>query len=371
MSSITVLGAGMVGRAMAIDLAKKHSVTSADLRKKNLDLLPAGIKKVEADLSDQNQIREMIGDADLVIGAVPGFMGFRMLKTVIESKKNIVDISFFPEDALELDELAKKNGVVAIVDCGVAPGMDNIILGYHAERMQVENFLCLVGGLPFKRTMPFQYKAPFSPADVLEEYTRPARYVVNGKIVVMPALSEVEDIHFDEVGTLEAFNSDGLRSLMQTMKVPNMKEKTLRYHGHAKLMKQLREMGFFSHEEISVRGQKVKPIDVTSAIFFPKWKYHEGEDEFTVMRVVVEGKENGKPKTYQYDLFDRYDQQTKTSSMERTTGYTCTAAANMVLDGLYSQKGISPPEYLGKDEKCFRFMLDYLKERNVIYRLNH
>ena len=369
MKNITVLGAGMVGRAMAIDLAKAHAVTSADLSQKNLELLSANVRKIEADLSDQNKIRQVIADTDLVVGAVPGFMGFNIVKTVIEAKKNIVDISFFPEDGLELDALAKKNEVIAVIDCGVAPGMDNIILGYHAERMEVENFVCLVGGLPLKRTMPFQYKAPFSPADVLEEYTRPARYVVNGKTVMMPALSEVEEIDFDEIGTLEAFNSDGLRSLVKTMNIQNMKEKTLRYPGHAKLMEQLREMGFFSLEEISVRGQQVKPIDLTSALFFPKWKYEIGEEEFTVMRVVVEGKEKGNYKRYTYDLLDRYDQETKTSSMERTTGYTCTAVANLLLEGLYGQKGISPPEFLGKDENCFQYILNYLKARNVVYHL--
>ncbi len=369
MSRITVLGAGMVGRAMAIDLAKKHEVTSADLSKKNLELLPSNIRTLEADLSKQNEITRVIADADLVIGAVPGFMGFETVKTVITAGKNIVDISFFSEDCFELDALAKEKNVIAIVDCGVAPGMFNIILGYHNERMQIENFVAMCGGLPMKRTMPFQYKAPFSPVDVLEIYTRPTKIVVNGKQLTVPALSDIEEINFDEVGTLEAFNTDGLRSLLHTMKIPNMKEKTLRYPGHTKLMEQLREMGMFSEKEISVRGQKVKPAEFTGALFFPKWKYEPGEEEFTVMRIIIEGNENGKPRHYQYDLFDRYDRQTKTSSMERTTGYTCTAAANLVLDGLYSQKGISPPEFLGREEKCFEYITNYLKERNVIYHL--
>src|SRR6185503_8800058 len=189
MNHIVVLGAGMVGRAMAIDLAKNHQVTSVDLSKKNLDLLPSKIKKVEGDLSDQNRIREVIADADLVIGAVPGFMGFETVKTVITAGKNIVDISFFPENAFDLDGLTKEKNVIAIVDCGVAPGMFNIILGYHNERMQVENFVAMCGGLPVKRTMPFQYKAPFSPVDVIEIYTRPAQIMVNGKLITVPALS--------------------------------------------------------------------------------------------------------------------------------------------------------------------------------------
>lgn len=369
MKKITILGAGMVGRAMANDLAKNHSVTSADLSKKNLELLPPNIKRVETDLSNQNKIQEVIADADLVIGAVPGFMGFETVKTVITDGKNIIDISFFPEDAFELDALAKEKNVIAVVDCGVAPGMFNIILGYHNERMQIENFVAMCGGLPVKRTMPFQYKAPFSPVDVLEIYTRPAKIVVNGKQLTVPALSDVEEINFEEVGTLEAFNTDGLRTLLHTMKIPNMKEKTLRYPGHTKLMEQLREMGLFSEEEISVRGQRIKPAEFTGALFFPKWKYEPEEEEFTVMRINIDGTEKGKPKHYQYDLFDRYDQQTKISSMERTTGYTCTAAANLVLEGLYSQKGISPPEFLGKEESCFQYVINYLKERNVAYHL--
>jgi lysine 6-dehydrogenase len=369
MKEITILGAGMVGRAMAIDLAKNHSVTSVDLNRKNLEALPATIKTIEADLSDQNKIHNLIADADLVIGAVPGFMGFETVKTVIMSGKNIIDISFFPQDAFELDALAKEKNVIAVVDCGVAPGMFNIILGYHNERMQIENFVAMCGGLPVKRTMPFQYKAPFSPVDVLEIYTRPAKIVVNGKTLTVPALSDIEEITFDEIGTLEAFNTDGLRSLLHTMKIPNMKEKTLRYPGHTKLMEQLREMGLFSEEEISVRGQRIKPVEFTGALFFPKWKYEPEEEEFTVMRINIDGNENGKPKRYQYDLFDRYDHQSKTSSMERTTGYTCTAAANMVLEGLYSHKGISPPEFLGKGENCFQYIVNYLKARNVVYHL--
>ena len=369
MKKVTVLGAGMVGRTMAIDLARNYEVTAVDVSEANLSLLPSGIKKAKADLSAASQIKKVIAKADLVIGAVPGFMGYNMVETVIRNNKSIVDISFFPEDPFTLDKLAKEHGVTAIVDCGVAPGMDNVILGYHNERMVVEHFVCLVGGLPFRRSLPFQYKAPFSPIDVLEEYTRPARIVENGKVVIRKALSEIEEIEFDNIGTLESFNSDGLRSLVKTMKhIPNMKEKTLRYPGHTKLMEAMREMGLFNKEEIDVKGKKVSPLDLTAALLFPKWKYEQDEEEFTVMRVIVEGKEQGRKKSYRYDLFDRYDLPSHTSSMARTTGYTCTSAAVMVLEGLYKRKGIIPPEYLGKEEACFWFMLSYLQERGVIYR---
>jgi len=371
MKKIIVLGAGMVGRAMAIDLAKDFEVTSADISNENLDRLkPFGINTVQADLMDKEKIKSLIADKDLVIGAVPGFMGFDTFKTVIESGKNTSDISFFDEDPFVLDELAKKNNVTAVMDIGVAPGMDNIILGFHNKRMEVTDFVCLVGGLPAARIWPYEYKAPFSPIDVLEEYTRPARFVKESKLVIKPALSEPELMDFNEIGTLESFNSDGLRSLIKTMpNIPNMIERTLRYPGHIELMRVMRETGFFSKEEIIVKGVAIRPLDVTSKLLFPKWKLGDEENEFTVMRVIVAGNENGTQKTYTYNLLDRYDNATKTSSMARTTGYTCTGAARLILDNKFNRKGVSTPEFIGEDENNFNAMINYLKARNIHYKL--
>ena len=371
MKKIVVLGAGMVGRTIAQDLATDYKVLSADISDESLWQLKdiPNIQTQKVNLADENEIEKLIADADCVVGAVPGFMGFETLKTILKNKKRVVDISFFPEDAFLLDDLAKQNSVTAIVDCGVAPGMDNIILGYHNQRMKIENFECLVGGLPFERKLPFQYKAPFSPIDVIEEYTRPARLVENFETVTRPALTEPEFIHFENIGTLESFNSDGLRSILKTMKIKNMKEKTLRYPGHRQAMEQLRDMGFFSEEEITVKGKTIRPIDVAAAIMLPQWKYKTGEEEFTVMRVTVEGNENEKNIRYTYDLFDQYDKSTQTSSMARTTGFTCTAAVRLLLEKKYSRSGINPPEYLGEEENNFQFMLDELKKRNVIYKM--
>ncbi|MBI1191667.1 MAG: saccharopine dehydrogenase [Bacteroidetes bacterium] len=368
MKKIAVLGAGMVGRAMAIDLAKDYDVVSVDLDTEALSRMRRdhGIATRQADLSDPQQVKKTVAGMDLVVGAVPGFLGFRVLEAVIEAGVHAVDISFFNENPFDLDELARTNGVTAVMDIGVAPGMDNIILGYHLERMEVNRFECLVGGLPRERRWPYEYKAPFSPIDVLEEYTRPARIVVGGQVVVKPALSEIEPLDFEGVGTLEAFNSDGLRSLVQTCsKVPNMIERTLRYPGHATLMRALRETGFFSKEPIEIRGQSIRPLDLSARLLFPMWKLGEQEEEFTVMRVTVEGP----ARAYTYDLLDRYDAATQTSSMARTTGYTATGAARLVLEGRYKHAGISPPEYLGKSEENFRFLLAHLAARGVHYRV--
>ena len=366
MKKIIVLGAGLVGGVMAEDLSKNHEVTSVDISQKNLDKLKSNnIKKICLDTSKSKSLKNVIKDFDLVIGAVPGFMGYKMMQDVIDAKKNIVDISFYPEDPFGLDELAKKNNVVAVMDCGVAPGMGNVIFGHHDRSMKISDYECLVGGLPVKREWPYEYQAVFSPIDVIEEYIRPARYIQNKKLIIKEALSETELIEFEEIGTLESWNSDGLRSLIKTMPhVPNMIEKTLRYPGCVEYLKVLRASGFFSNEEIEVNGTKIKPIDVTSKLLFPKWEMKDGDKDFTIMRIIIKGEENGNQVKYQYNLLDRYED--NTISMARTTGFTCTAIANLVLDKKYKKTGISPPEYLGEH---FEFIRNYLSERNVIYKV--
>jgi lysine 6-dehydrogenase len=370
MSKIIVLGAGLVGSAIAIDLVHQHEVTLADLSKIVLNKIkvkypPLNIR--ELDVTNEPLLRKTIEQFDLVICAIPGFLGFNALKNIIASGMNVIDISFSPENFLELDKLAKEKNVTAIVDCGVAPGLDNLILGRYNEKMKLSHFECLVGGLPKERIWPFSYKAPFSPVDVIEEYTRPARYVENGQIVTREPLTDCEYTNFDKAGTLEAFNSDGLRSIIHTMShIPNMKEKTLRYPGHAEYVRVLKDSGFFSKEKISVNGADVTPLDFTSRILINNWKSGESENEFTVMRVTLKGEnEAGLIGEVVYELYDEYNAETNTSSMARTTGYTATAAANMFLDGLFTEKGVFPPELVGKNEMCFDYILKYLGDRNI------
>ncbi len=363
MARIIVLGSGLVGSVIAKDLSYNHEVTSVDISEKNLNILPKNIKKIKSDISKKNVLEKLIQNFDIVVGALPGFLGFKIMKRVINSGKNIVDISFFPEDPFLLDDLAKKNKVVAIMDCGVAPGMGNIIFSHHDKIMEVESYECLVGGLPKKRVWPFEYQAVFSPIDVIEEYTRPARYVQNNKIVVKEALSDTELINFDSIGTLESWNSDGLRTLIRTMShVPNMIEKTLRYPGCVEYIKVLKESGFFSYEEVDIDGKKIRPIDLTSKLLFPKWKMKDGDEDYTLMRIKIQGKEKNKNKIYEYNLFDSYSN--GDSSMARTTGFTCTAIVNLVLENKFNKLGVSPPEYLGNH---FIYINNYLRDRGVIY----
>ena len=372
MANIIVLGAGMVGSAMATDLSKKHSVTLADLsilRLEHLRNKNQSFTILQLDVCNKTKLLSILKDFDFVVCAVPGFLGFETIKTVIEAGKNVVDISFFPENALQLDDLAKSKEVTAIVDCGVAPGMHNIILGYYNEKMKLTDFETLVGGLPKVKKWPFNYKAPFSPIDVIEEYTRPARFVENGKIVTREALTDCELVKFDKVGTLESFNSDGLRSILYTMPhIKNMKEKTLRYPGHVQYIQVLKESGFFSKKKIMIDGTEISPLDFTSKILFKEWELSETEEELTVMRISLKG-ENSEGQIIEviYNLYDEYCRESQTSSMARTTGYTATAVTNLFLEGMFTEKGVIPPELIGKNEPCFKYILSYLKERNVNY----
>jgi lysine 6-dehydrogenase len=366
---IAVLGAGLVGKAIALDLARDFQVTSADIRDDSFGALQAsGVGTEILDFNDKDKLRAFVSTFDLVVGAVPGFMGFGVAQAVVQAGKNMVDISFFPEDPFLLDEEARRKQVTLVTDCGVAPGMGNILLGYHNKQMKVLRYECLVGGLPVARTWPWEYKAVFSPIDVIEEYVRPARYVQNGAIVVREALSDPELIDFEGIGTLESWNSDGLRTLIQTMPhIPDMIEKTLRYPGTIEYLRLLRESGFFSQEPIDINGTSVRPIDVTARLLFPQWKLKPGEREFTVMRIQISGEQSGAPRTWTYNLLDHTDVSSGTLSMARTTGYTCTAAVHLVANGSFNRKGVCPPEYLGEDEAHYKFILDHLAQRGVRY----
>jgi len=370
---VLVLGAGLVGGPIALDLAKKgeFEVTSADRSHEALAKLKdmPGLTTVEADLDNEELIKGLVMDHDLVVSAVPGFMGFRTLERIIECGKNVVDIAFFPEDMFLLDAKAKKMGVTAICDMGVAPGMSNVLVGHGASMLDtLEKGITYVGGLPVVRTWPFEYKAVFSPLDVIEEYTRPARYIDGGRLVTREALSDPELLNFPNIGTLEAFNSDGLRTLATTVKGDYLIEKTLRYKGHIDKMALLREIGFFDKEPISINGTLISPLEFTSKIMFPQWKLQEGEEDMTIMRVITEGLKGGVRKRFTWDLFDRFDKESGIHSMARTTGYTATMTVRLVASGLYGRKGVSAPEFLGADAAIVGFLLGGLKERGVVYQ---
>jgi saccharopine dehydrogenase-like NADP-dependent oxidoreductase len=365
---VIVLGAGMMGRVMAEDLAHDFDVTCADINPAALDSLAQQheIKTIRCDFNHAQELAHLIRSFDLVMGALPGHLGFSVLKTVIETEKNFIDISFFPEDALALDSQAVGKNILAVIDCGLAPGYCNMVAGYYSNRMQIESYVCMVGGLPCHPQPPFYYKAPFSPADVIEEYLRPARMKQNGQIIVKEALSDCESVYLPEYGTFEAFNTDGLRTLLFTLpEIKEMKEKTLRYPGHASLMKTLREAGFFSSDKIRIGETFVSLREVTTAMLARQWQYQQGEEDFTLMSITLQGEMNGQKKEIVCTLYDRYHQPSSTMSMARTTAYTATAVARLMADNKISCRGICPPEFIGRQPTCFKFVTDYLMKKGV------
>ncbi|NCG19868.1 MAG: saccharopine dehydrogenase, partial [Rhodobacterales bacterium] len=218
MARAVVLGGGMVGSAMAMDMQRSGVDTTL------VDLTPKAVQEVakrwgfataQADLSNAEAISRAVAGADIVLGALPSRLGYNAMAAVIDAGKPYVDISFVADDLRDHDAAAKAKGVPVVYDCGVAPGMSNVLCGYAARAMdRCDSLEILVGGLPVERSWPFQYKAPFAPWDVLEEYTRTARVVQGGKMVEKVALTEPELFDFAGIGTLEAVNTDGLRSLV-------------------------------------------------------------------------------------------------------------------------------------------------------------
>jgi saccharopine dehydrogenase-like NADP-dependent oxidoreductase len=373
MKKIAVLGCGLIGNVIARDLASDPdiAVTVFDRSEEALARLAAvpRIATAAADLSSADSIRRAVAPADVVVGAVPGFLGRNMLKAVIAAGKPIADISFAPEDPLDLDADARAAGVTAVVDCGVSPGLSNLAAGRAAARLdEIESLAIYVGGLPVVRRWPYEYAIVFSATDVIEEYTRPARVIENGRLVVKPALSEIEKLDFEHVGTLEAFLTDGLRTVLSTVPARNMKEKTMRYPGHAELMRAFRETGFFGEEPVEVRGGRVAPRDLTERLLFAAWKLPAGQAEVTVLRVVVEGSRNGRSERQVFDLLDRTEEATGTTSMARTTGFPCAIVARMLASGEFADPGIRALEHLGRSEAASARLVADLRARGVEWK---
>ncbi|HEX5855031.1 MAG TPA: saccharopine dehydrogenase C-terminal domain-containing protein [Thermoanaerobaculia bacterium] len=372
MTRVTVLGAGLVGSLIARTLAgdERFEILVCDRSEDALGAF-AGLPRVATvrlDFALQASIAAAVAPADVVVGAVPGFLGHSMLRTVIDAGKPLADISFAPEDPFALDGLAKAKGVPAVVDCGVSPGLSNLACGRAAGRLDVvDSIVISVGGLPFRRVPPWEYRIVFSATDVLEEYTRPARLVEDGNLVTKPALSEVTRFDLPGVGTLEAFLTDGLRTVLSTVKARNLREQTLRWPGHAEKMRVLRDTGFFRDEPIEAGGTRVAPRAVAEALLFPAWKRPEGEEEFTVLRVESRGSRAGRPVRLVHGLFDRTDARTGTTSMARTTGFPCVIAAQLLASGALREPGVLPLELLGARPDLFAAFVEGLAARGVAF----
>ena len=354
----------MIGSFIAEELCNDFEVTIIDNNKSTLNQIKKRNYRVSAINFDVNNgiIEDIIANYDLAINCLPGFMGFGMLKKIIQCKVSCVDISFMPENCLELSELALKNNCLVIPDAGVAPGLSNLIIGNIVANNEIEEIQTMVGGLPKKKNPPWNYKAPFSPIDVIEEYTRPARIRIDGKTEVREALSKKQRLDVEGIGELEAFLTDGLRTLLDSKglsKVPNLMEFTIRYPGHCDLIRKMIRDGKFSNE--IVKGKKITRKEETSGELFESWKLEKGEEEFTFMLILAvpsEGKE------ISYTIYDEFTE--GATSMARTTGLTACAFSRLVLENKIREKGVICPETLGMNDVFYDYVLDYLRDKGIL-----
>ena len=365
-----VLGAGRVGAVIAADLAGEAGaeVTVADAGGGALAAARAReprLRALRADLRRPEAVRELVAPFDVVVGALPSALGFAALRAVVEAGKACADISFTVEDPLALDGLARERGARVVVDFGVAPGMSHLLAAEGVRRLgDARSVRILVGGIPRDPEVPWRFKAAFAPGDVVEEYTRPARVREGGEDVTKPALSDRERAAFEGVGELEAATTDGLRTLLRTLAVPDMVEKTLRWPGHYDRMEELRASGFFASEPVEVSGARVAPLELTRALLARAWTYAEGEQDLTVMRVEVASA----ARRLAWELVDLYDAATRTTSMARTTAFPCAIVARLLADGTVGEPGIHPPERLADIPGAVERVLAEHARRGVRYR---
>ncbi|KAH3762203.1 saccharopine dehydrogenase [Pelomyxa schiedti] len=385
--TVLVLGGGLVGGVLAGDLSTDDDivVTVADASPAALARLKTAyprLNTIKLDLSDKAAIIKAVGPFDMVVGALPSWLGFNALSAVVEANKNYVDISFMEQDYTQLDSIAKAKGTVVVCDCGVGPGMSHMMCAYGSKFFVpdgCEDCIIYIGGVPLYPKPPFNYKVPFCPHDVFAEYTRDSTVVRNGKVLRVPALTELETILLPMVPEgkpMEAFITDGLRSLTQKPIAKNMCEKTLRWPGYHNFVLSLKDAGFFGMDPIKITstGQTIVPDAVTSQLLLPHWKQNLDTDpECTVMRVQLTGIGNersgapGKRCRITFDLFVSTDisRPVRRSSMAVSTGCTCALVARMVLHGQYAVPGVHPPEVIGFQDNLFEQYTQGMASRDV------
>ncbi len=370
MALVLVLGAGLVGGSLARRIAGSNGLEAlvCDRDAAALARLEggAGLATRVADALDPASMDDLVTGVDAAVNALPGFLGHRALAELVARGVPAVDISFMPEDPRGLDEAARKAGVTVVTDCGLMPGLGGMLamhLARHLDRPRSARIL--VGGLPVERRLPFEYKAPFSPADVIEEYVRPARLRRAGRLVTLPALSEIESIDVPGLGTLEAFVPDGLRTLLDTLPLDDLCEKTLRYPGHARAIDVLRSIGLFDERPVDLGSGPIVPRELAARLLRDAWRLRPEDDELTVMRVEVEGETRGRSRRLVASLHERRDRKGGESSMARTTGVPALVALRRLLAGRLPGPGVIPSEQLGADGALFAGMLEEMASEGV------
>ncbi|AMQ17795.1 saccharopine dehydrogenase family protein [Thermococcus peptonophilus] len=348
---VLVLGAGNVGRAVAWDLKDEFDVYVGDIDDEKLKAVGEFATPLKVNAVNFEGLVEAMKGFDLVVGALPGRFGYRSIKAAIKAGVDMVDVSFMPENPLELREEAEKANVTVIFDAGFAPGLSHILMGRIWNQLDtLEEGRIWVGGLPKDPKPPLYYRITWSPKDLIEEYTRPARVIRDGAVTTVDPLSEVRGVNINDMG-FEAFLSDGLRSLLESVSAETLEEWTLRWPGHLEKMKVLRELGFFREEN----------LDFTLKVIAPLMSFES--PDFSIMLVEGEGVENGERKRMSYLLYD--EEKDGFTSMSRVTGFTAAIIARIVVEGscIY---GVIPPEILGMRIDTFSRIIEEIRDRGIM-----
>jgi lysine 6-dehydrogenase len=365
---VLVVGCGKVGSEIALDLARDSevdSVIAADAQPDNLKRL-RGREKITTrrlDISQKRVVGQAMRDADLVCGALPGRIGFQVMAASVAAGRDIVDISYTPENPFRLHKIAREKEIVVVPQCGVAPGFTNMCVGDAYRRLgALSRVKIFVGGLPRKPVPPLKYRIVFSLEDVVNEYSRPVNVIENGHRKLVEPLSGRGLLNFPRVGRLEYFLTDGLGSLPRSFpKVREMFEYTLRYPGHADMMNTLRILGFFDRTKVPVNGSEVEPRSLSIALLRERMSLGTPED-LLALKVTVEGSGT---RMASYRILDYYNNRTGVSAMARTTAYPCTSVALLVGRKKFSRFGVLPPERIAQDRDHFGNVLSSLREHGI------
>jgi len=353
-----VLGAGLQGCACAYDLLQDKEVTEVRLADVQIGHLPeflapySGPRLIPTtlDVRDHEAVLGAMRQCDAVMSAIPYYFNFDMARLAVEAGVHFCDLGGNTEIVFkqkELDAKAKQKNITIVPDCGLAPGMVNILAQYGIEQLDsVDSVKIFVGGLPQQPEPPLNYMLVYSLEGALDYYTTLSWVLRKGKRTQVKALSEREPVTFDSLGTLEAFHTAGGLSTMAFRyedKVPTMEYKTLRYPGHAALMEDIRSMGLLSLDPVDVKGTKVVPRDAFIASVMPKLHKPKGRD-LVALRVVVSGKKNGATASKSFELVDKYDEKHEISAMMRTTGYSLSITGLMQVRGQVTPPGVHTPD---------------------------
>ncbi len=372
---VLILGCGNMGSVAAEDFAKSMKSVEVHVADKNVARAKEvaerigtdNVSWIQLDTSNHSELVSALENYDLAMGFLPGSLGYRLVEACVYVGRDLVDVSYMSENPLTLNGKALRANVIIVPDCGLAPGISNILVGNALRRLDsVQTVRIMVGGLPETPVPPLGYVITWSPESLIDEYTRKARIIKDGKIVDVEALNGLEEVEFPNVGSLEAFYTDGLRTLLHTVNnVDSMWEKTLRYPGHAEKVRFLKTLGFFDERQIAVEGVSLSPRKLTVKLLEQKLWKPEIKDIVT-LKVEVSGIKNGKQIRYTYHLSDRYDEKRGITAMARTTAYPASIVARLILRKAVRDKGVVPLEKLGMHEEFFQAFLDELEKREVI-----